>query len=267
MRAVRVIGIALLLIMAAIFGAVVYRQIGSWTVWPLEGVRSLGTRPWSTLAPVLSPTPTPTPTPMPDSDSDGLTDSEEKGLGTNPFQRDSDVDGLSDLEEVQKGSNPLFQDTDRDGTLDGDDVFPLADYAVRVSILRFIDITPGGADPFSDIGDPYFKVYVGDEETKTNVYTTNRGLLQDLEPFVFNLPDNIRFVRVGIQAWDSDPDAYDQYDVSNNPGSDAWEGLTLFQQFDRLTDTLILEGDGTQDGGLEGLQAAITVRVESMPSR
>lgn len=42
-----------------------------------------------------------------DSDQDGLTDQEEKALGTNPDNSDTDSDGYSDGKEVQSGYNPL----------------------------------------------------------------------------------------------------------------------------------------------------------------
>ncbi|MFH1233826.1 MAG: hypothetical protein V1649_04235 [Patescibacteria group bacterium] len=58
-----------------------------------------------------------------DTDKDGLTDEEEKQLGTDPNSIDSDNDGLSDREEVKVyGTNPLNADTDGDGYEDGDEV-------------------------------------------------------------------------------------------------------------------------------------------------
>lgn len=58
-----------------------------------------------------------------DPDHDGLTNSEEKQLGTNPKVADTDGDGLSDGDEVKKYStNPLKADSDGDGLSDGDEV-------------------------------------------------------------------------------------------------------------------------------------------------
>lgn len=58
-----------------------------------------------------------------DSDQDGLTDTEEKDLGTNINIIDTDMDGLSDYEEVNiYKSNPLSADTDGDTYLDGAEV-------------------------------------------------------------------------------------------------------------------------------------------------
>jgi len=58
-----------------------------------------------------------------DKDHDGLSDEEEKELGTNPNNVDSDGDGLFDREEVKVyKTDPLNKDTDGDGFLDGDEV-------------------------------------------------------------------------------------------------------------------------------------------------
>lgn len=58
-----------------------------------------------------------------DSDGDGLTDKEERQLGTDPYSRDTDKDGLSDYEEVYLyGTDPNDPDTDKDGMSDGEEV-------------------------------------------------------------------------------------------------------------------------------------------------
>jgi outer membrane protein OmpA-like peptidoglycan-associated protein len=59
-----------------------------------------------------------------DDDGDGLTNLEERRLGTNPKVADTDGDGLKDGEEVKRyRTNPLNPDTDGDGLSDGDEVF------------------------------------------------------------------------------------------------------------------------------------------------
>lgn len=45
--------------------------------------------------------------PVLDSDGDGLSDDEERALGTDPFNPDTDGDGISDGDEVDCGSDPL----------------------------------------------------------------------------------------------------------------------------------------------------------------
>ncbi len=58
-----------------------------------------------------------------DNDGDGLTNKEEKQLGTDPNNRDTDGDGLSDGDEVNKyHTNPLKVDSDGDGLSDYDEI-------------------------------------------------------------------------------------------------------------------------------------------------
>lgn len=59
-----------------------------------------------------------------DSDGDGLSDSDEKKLGTNPKKADSDGDGLSDKKEMEAGAQPNVKDSDKDGIADGKDKCP-----------------------------------------------------------------------------------------------------------------------------------------------
>lgn len=58
-----------------------------------------------------------------DTDGDGLTDVEEKELGTDPNTADTDGDGLVDGPEVNEyDTDPLTADTDGDGLNDGDEI-------------------------------------------------------------------------------------------------------------------------------------------------
>lgn len=64
-----------------------------------------------------------TPAPGQDTDGDGLSDEQERAIGTDPNNPDSDFDLLTDGEEVlMYGTNPLNRDTDRDALVDGDEV-------------------------------------------------------------------------------------------------------------------------------------------------
>lgn len=46
----------------------------------------------------------------PDADGDGLSDEEEKKMGTNPDVRDTDGDGIEDADEKKHGTDPLIKD-------------------------------------------------------------------------------------------------------------------------------------------------------------
>lgn len=124
--------------------------------WQLRALHA-GTRepitPWVSLdiGPLPSPSPTPSmpppqqpqpppatrppesaPPPPPaavvDTDRDGLSDDEERRLGTDPVNSDTDGDGLSDGEEVRRyGTDPRSHDTDVDGTWDGQEILQGSD--------------------------------------------------------------------------------------------------------------------------------------------
>jgi hypothetical protein len=57
-----------------------------------------------------------------DSDRDGLTDGEEKRTGGDPTRADSDDDGLPDADEAAAGLNLRDQDTDDDGLTDAEEL-------------------------------------------------------------------------------------------------------------------------------------------------
>ena len=95
----------------------------------------------------------------PDTDGEGLTDYEEVvEYGTDPTDSDTDDDGLNDYDEVYvKGTDPSDPDTDDDGYLDGEDLFPLYDAHLAISIDYWKEWRKGDA---ITSGDPYFVIYV-----------------------------------------------------------------------------------------------------------
>ena len=220
------------------------------------------------------PTPIPTPTPDPDSDGDGLTDIQERELGTNPFQRDSDVDGLDDGVEVRLGSDPLFPDTDRDGVVDGDDTDPLNDLAVELTLLEFTDRTNRAILALFDGIDAYVLLSVDDQQIKIPVdYYT---------PVAFNVPDTLSKVTVSVRAYETEGglDAiarqllndfvrvlefseppHDAYDLSSTPGTPI-----LTREIELKVGASIpnLVGNGLDDGNLNDptrYQAEVAVRI------
>ncbi|MCF8267299.1 MAG: OmpA family protein [Ignavibacteriales bacterium] len=59
-----------------------------------------------------------------DSDKDGLTDNEEKQIGTDPMNPDTDGDKIKDIDEVRKtNTNPTKADTDNDGLNDYEEIY------------------------------------------------------------------------------------------------------------------------------------------------
>ncbi len=98
-----------------------------------------------------------------DTDGDGLTDQQEKKLGTDPEVADTDGDGLLDGEEVELGIDPTVADTDGDGYLDGDEVAEGSDPADEDDGI-FEGGWPFNAEATSDCDDRFGgTASVGDE--------------------------------------------------------------------------------------------------------
>ncbi len=57
-----------------------------------------------------------------DPDNDGLTNTQEKSLGTDPLNPDTDNDGIRDGDELEYDTSPVDFDTDGDGLGDGEEV-------------------------------------------------------------------------------------------------------------------------------------------------
>ncbi len=53
-----------------------------------------------------------------DSDDDGITDADERAIGSNPSNPDTDGDGILDGAERDAGTSPILADTDNDGVSD-----------------------------------------------------------------------------------------------------------------------------------------------------
>jgi hypothetical protein len=82
-----------------------------------------------------------------DIDQDGLSDDEERSLGTSLTDHDTDADGLPDYEEVSVfGTDPLARDSDGDGISDGFEVVegtnPAGDGPLQVPDSNIDDSEP-----------------------------------------------------------------------------------------------------------------------------
>lgn len=97
---------------------------GTTTIPEIPGVNAPAETAATTTAPSSVTPPVVTdPASLIDSDSDGLSDGEEKTVGTNINVIDTDTDALSDYEEVKiYHTNPLSADSDSDGYPDGAEV-------------------------------------------------------------------------------------------------------------------------------------------------
>ncbi len=88
-----------------------------------------------------------------DPDGDGLTNNEEKLIGTDPLNPDTDGDALRDGEEVRKyHTNPLNPDTDGDGLLDGEEV--LKYHTDPLNVDTDGDILSDGDEVLKHLTDP-----------------------------------------------------------------------------------------------------------------
>ena len=109
-----------------------------------------------------------------DPDDDGLTNTEERDLGSNPREADTDGDGLLDgvedgggvfVSNTQTGTNPLEPDSDRDGLSDG----------AEDPTLPFVDASQPGTDP-------------NNADTDGDTVGDNAEITRGSNPTVFNPP-------------------------------------------------------------------------------
>ncbi|OGL73917.1 hypothetical protein A3C96_02490 [Candidatus Uhrbacteria bacterium RIFCSPHIGHO2_02_FULL_60_10] len=99
----------------------------------------------------FQPSPNSTQISRADADRDGLTDEEEKKIGTDPKRGDTDGDGLSDGDEkLVFRTNPLAKDTDGDGFIDGEEA--LAGFDPTKTATRLPDTDQDGlADSLENV--------------------------------------------------------------------------------------------------------------------
>ena len=161
----------------------------------------------------------------------------------------------------------VAKDTDGDGFMDGDDLFPLYDAYVKVSIKYFEDTCAWGVSAdMLDFGDPYFKVWVGStKKESSHPIALDVASMHNPYSASFDVPDNMQFVSVEIEVWDEDSwDFDDPYDASSASGS-CPDGCVYKKQFNLLGGTVTETSDGAADGNLQGPQAKIIVEIVVVP--
>ncbi len=85
-----------------------------------------------------------------DFDRDGVSNGQERTLGTDPGNADTDGDGLTDGQEVARGTNPLNRDTDGDGLADNVDPDPLkTNVQIAFNAPTDLTITEGQSTNFT----------------------------------------------------------------------------------------------------------------------
>lgn len=195
-----------------------------------------------------------------DTDHDRLTDYEElKIYGTNPRENDTDHDGLIDSEEIRIGTNPLKEDTDGDGIIDSRDLFPLFNLGINISIIEWVEKTPGDKD---SPGDPYFFIKI-EYMIDNKFYSLNVTLVGGVDIssatnftyYVFDIPDLVDVVYITIFAYDNDTveGRSDQlYDLVADPETSQFKYYGLTLKFDIVKtggelNKLIISGDGSDD--------------------
>jgi hypothetical protein len=83
-----------------------------------------------------------------DGDGDGLTDAEERAIGTDPARRDTDRDVLNDARETKVyGTDPLDADTDDDGLSDGKEVLRYGSDPLTADGNALVQTGEPGKDP------------------------------------------------------------------------------------------------------------------------
>ncbi|MFA6603813.1 MAG: hypothetical protein WCT10_03130 [Patescibacteria group bacterium] len=129
-----------------------------------------------------------------DVDSDGLSDQEEKRLGTDPLKRDTDDDGLADGKEVGVyRTDPLKRDTDDDGFNDWDEIW-------------------SGFDPLSKSG----KLPDQDSDGLADLYEIDNYLDRknpDMDGDNLSDGDEIRIYGTDPKNADTDSDGFNDSDV------------------------------------------------------
>jgi len=207
-----------------------------------------------------------------DDDDDGLTNAEEKRIGTDPLETDTDNDGLFDREEVKNfKTDPTTADTDNDGLSDYNEVKvwftdPLLrdtdgdTYADGEEVLNGYDPLGAGRldDNQGDISyksylDPIFNYSISIPETWVDIYETKEEpVFYTLVKFLPNV-GSVEYINVKVTKID-----YGSQDEFRNilPAEFDWVEYTLagkpaYRSINETRVMLYLAPDA--EAGTEGL--------------
>lgn len=241
-----------------------------------------------------------------DSDGDGLNDTEETNPGddgwiTDPWRVDTDGDFISDSLEVQGWSrsetaivadlagfrtDPNRDDTDRDGFADNEDLDPLHDLMVRLTIGEYeaLDNDPDLDDPFFDplqcpippflCFNPWPEPFVEVGYQGESFYTPHQdptAMSVDLDSvYTLDVPDDEEVATLTLRAWDDDILADKQWDISP---SESCEEIVTFALAEETTGEVTISGageDGSSPCGADfggsnsGFDAKLTYQVDTV---
>ncbi len=203
-----------------------------------------------------------------DSDGDGLSDAEESKYynkwypGINPNNPDTDGDHYTDGQEIIKyHTNPSNWDTDGDGASDADDINPLIDSVIYVTIYRIMAYDPvdsgGEGEADFQLGVRYSYTPLSDSSPDWSQWfkTPISWNKNDIYPhwiITINIDDSLQhldhgkfvYLQFSLRDIDSDNDWVhaEWCDISKdsggaNGGSGDWDGVTLEIKYDVLNGT------------------------------
>ena len=192
-----------------------------------------------------------------DSDSDGISDSQERALGQDPFDSDSDSDGIIDGDEILLGTDPQNPDSDGDTFADGAEVNSGTDPNDADS--KPTDVENGGAgDGMDDEWEVRFSLSPsvddsngdldGDGLTNEEEYMYGTNPLKDDTDDDANYDTNDYFeVNSGLNPLNPDTDGDG---IPDGREIDYWitQGFSIVEAVVYINNPDV-DGDGVFDGG------------------
>ncbi len=181
-----------------------------------------------------------------DPDGDGLTNGEEKAIGTNPYNADSDGDTISDTEEV--GENHLSPpDTDDDSVIDALDVDSDADTIPDAVEAGDADLSTPAVNSDGDLTPDYLDTDSDGDEIPDQVEWTvdaDKDGDADIDADGDGTPNYL----------DTDSDNVQEGDLEEGVGDSDGDGIPNFvDPKDDPPEDLDVDGDGLKNTEEEGV--------------